>query len=71
MVGLRRLALHDCNNITNNGMGHLLQLTQLEELSFRGCRKITNSGLELLSVRGPLSVFALRSCVWVCACVVE
>jgi hypothetical protein len=51
MTSIRRLCLHDCNSITNNGMSALLSLTALHALSLRGCRKITNNGLELIAVR--------------------
>lgn len=48
---MERLALHDCNNITNKGLGQVTGLVGLKVLSLRGCTKITNTGLRWLQVR--------------------
>lgn len=51
MTGLRNLELHNCNNITNNGLAGLSGLVQLTSLSLRGCKKVTNGGVDVMQVR--------------------
>ncbi|MCS7272507.1 MAG: hypothetical protein NZ703_15595, partial [Gemmataceae bacterium] len=56
------LNLEWCSKITDAGLAHLAQLTQLQQLDLESCSKITDAGLAHLAPLTQLQHLNLRGC---------
>ena len=57
-----RLNVSECNDVTDAGLEHVAQLTQLSSLNLGSCRQITDTGLEHVAQLTQLSSLDLTCC---------